>query len=105
MTGFARKACRSYCARQLVCRDGFTQRPFCSRGEGQLPHCLNDDFAPPHLIDDSGLPRLAEYRMRRSSCDNCATIATEGRDCPICNGDCSAANPPVLNCPIYGDRA
>jgi hypothetical protein len=23
----------------------------------------------------------------------------EGRDCPICNGDCAGANPPVYNCP------
>lgn len=24
----------------------------------------------------------------------------EGRDCPLCGGDCAAANPPVYNCPL-----
>jgi hypothetical protein len=24
----------------------------------------------------------------------------EGRDCPICDGDCAGANPPVYNCPL-----
>lgn len=30
-------------------------------------------------------------------------LGVNPRDCPACNGDCSAANPPVLNCPMRRD--
>ena len=31
--------------------------------------------------------------------------AVESRDCPLCNGDCGAANPPVMDCPMRrGER-
>ena len=29
-----------------------------------------------------------------------ARTAKLDEGCPLCNGDCSAANPPVMNCPI-----
>lgn len=27
------------------------------------------------------------------------TLWSTQRDCPVCGGDCAAANPPVINCP------
>jgi hypothetical protein len=36
--------------------------------------------------------RISEEETRQSTCDQC----------PKCGGDCSAANPPVYDCPMVG---
>lgn len=38
----------------------------------------------------------------KTPCQNCPAKAAPIEQCPKCGGDCSAANPPVYDCPMVG---
>lgn len=46
--------------------------------------------------------RLEEDRVisEQESCPDCDGTGAQWY-CPLCGGDCSAANPPVVNCPMH----
>jgi hypothetical protein len=61
--------------------------------EEKIAWCRMRDIDPFEIVADGGVEAwmaVTEHQLERDAC-------------PVCNGDCGAANPPVTNCPGLGE--
>ena len=55
---------------------------------------FHPDWSRSSFVDEDG------DRVYRDIWVQAALAEKPDEGCPLCNGDCSAANPPVMNCPM-----